>query len=497
MLFSILSGHFGFDRANTADMEKMQSIAKMMWSGDKIIEFTQEEIVYHAPRLVVKNPEDIVVPEGTESVFDFEDAGWIDDKYYVTPQHMMENKLTGKWKSHVVDAILRKHGFSAEDIQNMDFNKVLDRPMSTGESDKADREGGGQTAVPNQILIHEVSKWYDADNDGREERHILEFCDDYLEEDLRFIGYPCDMAMWSYVKLPYEITDTDHYSPRGTVEIENPLADALNEQHNMKLNRQALSTTPIMAYAPGRVNPANLKFKPNNPIPVAFPVNQSFASVMMPDVSASFMMEETLLKGWDEEMMASQDFGIQTPTNMSGSQKARTATEMTQVAQYRAGVRELDIKIWLFGWQEVFKRVWALWMQYGPEKYSYIGENGKTVLVAKKGYAGDFDIIPNGKFGAADSVFETQKVFRRFEMFRGDPLINQQELYREFLNKDDPRLVKRLINQNPQMPPQKIMDMVASQAEAKPTGASNSPGMPPQIQQQGLIGREQMRGNPI
>ncbi|HLA49799.1 MAG TPA: hypothetical protein VJ000_01255 [Thermodesulfovibrionia bacterium] len=450
VIFQVLSNNFGFDREDAVDAAKMLSIAVSIWSKKEAVEFNIDQVVYDAPKLEVIDPEYITVPADTKAVFTLEKARWIDHKFYVTPEEMIQNSLSGKWDKDTVNEILSQIGYKnmGED-RNIDGTIIPDNYI---ERQTKSREGLQIMGTKHHIIIHQVCLWYDSDSDNAEERHILEYAEIYQKKELRFIRYPYNMAMWPYVRVPFEVLDDGFYSSRGTVEIEDPIATALNVQHNQKINRQTLATTPTLIYAPGNFNPSNMKFIPGQAVPVASPVSQNAHYLTHPNVDGSFMNEEAILKGWDEEYIASQDFGITSPSSISGAQRARSATEISQVSQNRLSVRSLDIQIWKAAWQEIFKRLWFLWMQYGPEKvFAYVNSEGKSVEIYKDNYKGNWKFSPNGKFGVSDPLIEAQKAARRFEVLKGDPMINQYELYREMLMLDDPRRQKRLLKTKEQL----------------------------------------------
>ncbi len=56
-----------------------------------------------------------------------------------------------------------------------------------------------------------------------------------------------------------------------------------------------------------------------------------------------------------------------------------------------------------------------------------------------------------GRFGASDPTLKAQIAQRNLEEFKGDPFIDQYELYREHFSSQDPRMVKRLLKTKDQI----------------------------------------------
>jgi len=464
LLFKAMSGIWGFDPENEIDMNKMIAIANELYKGTEAIEFTIEQVVTDSPKLLPLDPEDVTVPVGTESILDLEKAEWIDHMYTVTPAQLWADVLSGKWNKKVALEILSKKGIDPNDLADSKFKNIANKSVSNSELEKNTREGLNEAEQTNAITLHEVCLWYDSDGDGMEERHILDYGEDYMDDALRFIKYPLDMKCWPYVKVPFEITDNRHYSPRGTVQIQDPLASALNIQENQKINRQTLATTPTLFYAPGKFNPKNMKFIPGQPVQVQFPVSQSVQWMLPPGGDQSYIYEEAALKTWGEEVIGSPDSSA-SRLNVGGTSR-KTATEMTITGNESITTRQLDLEIFQAAFALIYERLWSLWMQYGPEELvSYVSSDGRPQAITKGEMFGSYLFTPGGRFGAQNPVLEAQKAFRRFELFNNDPFIDQYELRRQMLAKEDVRMADALLKSKEQLAQEAQSEMQAQQMQ--------------------------------
>lgn len=461
LFMEMLVDLYGFDSTDDNDKTKMRNISTAFYSGAEAVEFSIDEITKDAPEVIILDPERITVPADTISILDLEQARWIDHTYDITPAELLKGKLEGKWKDDVVDEILRLHGIEDDNIQDVDYKK------SGNEEDEGDihrikleqkkREGLSNATKDDSITIHEVSLWYDSDGDGVEERHVLNYCEDYMLGELRFIKYPYWMKKWPFVKIPFEIVDERHYSPRGVIESLNPIADAMNVQHNTKINRQTLSTAPMIWYVPGKVNPNNIRFIPGQPLPVTAPGNQNIGEFRLSDTTISFEREEQMLKAWAEEYIASSDFGIASSINPMGTSKSRTATEIQGIKQSSAGVRKLDITIWKMAWAEIFDRIFSLWIEFGPESvWTAVDNSGKPQELTKEEIKNHYNVVPAGEITTSDPLLEAQKALARYQLLQGNPLVKQEELVRDVLFKDNPRIAKRLLKTDEELQKERL-----------------------------------------
>lgn len=459
VLMGMLSRVYGFDLEDKSDLMKAQNICAEIYKGTAIIEFTVQETRYDAPKWVVLDPKDILVPDDTESIFDLERARWICHQYYVTPSEALNNARIGKWDKEEVTRQLEKVGIYNDDLVDSKYKYGGRVPEQTlDKSQKQGREGITTSHTEKNILIKEVCLWFDSDNDGIEERHILEYADG-SDVELRFIRYPYDMRMWPYVKVIFELADTGHYSNRGTVEIEESVATAINTQHRMKINRQIISSTPTLLYAANKVNPNNFQYIPGEPMPVVPPLNENVKWFMPQNTDATFINEEGILKNWDAELMAANDWGSPMP-NQSG-----TAKEYIGNQGNRIGIRQLDIQIFQKSLKEIYKRTFSLWIQFSSNsKFPFIDSDGTTKFIDKASLMRDYQFQPMGSFGTSNPQLSAQVSQRMYETFINDPMINQYELKRDFITKQgDQKTCKRLLKTKQQIAAEQQQQMVMAQ----------------------------------
>lgn len=462
-LAAVIAKNYGFDLTDKTDNDKVKAIVRLIYEGKDHVEFTVDALVYNAPRVVPLDPECVIVPSDTITEFDLEQAPWVIHRYQVDVATAVSNAKSGKWKRETVEKLLKNRGIKSLD----DYNAALlhtenkqDVNRTNEKTSKNLREGQQVPGTDKVIFVHEVCMWHDRDGDGKPERHILEYAEEIQDMDLRFIPYPYDMAMWPYAKVPFELTDGSHYSPRGIVEILNPLAAALNEQHNMKLNRQYLACTPLAFFNTDAISKFEFgQVAPGKPVGVKGNPNTAVAWVSAPNADMSFVQEEGFIRQWGEDISASSD---QTMINQSG-----TATEAKINTTNRVTVRQQDIELWNMGWREVFKRVFALWLQYGPKTVaSPTSETeAKTeIILSTMAKAWEFNV--NARIGITDPVLEAQKALARVQQFNSmSPqgiYVRQYEMVKDYFEKDDYLLSKKLLKT-----PKQVQEDQQAQAEAE------------------------------
>ena len=451
VLIPLMARIYDFDLEDENDKEKVTNICLELYKGTEVIEFTVSEKVYDAPKLIVLDPEEVIVPSDTLSTFDLEGARWICHQYYVTVADVLSNARTGRWNKETCIGLLEKNGVYEEDIFNYKYEaNGIGVKDTTSLQQKRQREGldlyTGSTEK--SILIKEVCLKLDLDKDGIEERYILEYAEGGTSE-LRFIRYPYTfLKSWPYAKVPFSIEDNRHYSVRGTVEMEEPLAAALNVQHNMKINRQTIASTPTLLYAANKVNPNNFQYIPGQAVPVEPPLNANVQWFMPQNTDQTFIQEENILKSWADELLAANDYG-----SNRVQQGKTTATEINYNASSRVGIRQLDIQVWQKALKEIYKRVFLLWLEFSKDAvFQFQDGDGEIKLIDKASLNRDYQFQPMGSFGSSNPQLSAQIAARMFEVLQGRGDIDQYELLREFVTKQgDPRLAKRILKTKKQI----------------------------------------------
>jgi hypothetical protein len=445
ILIATIASTYGYDMEDKTDNAKVNSIVMNIYkSEDKDnIEFTVDKLVYDAPRLIVLDPESVVIPADTITEFDFEGAPMIIHRYQVSSTDMIANVADEKWDADVVNECLALKGIrTSEDLELSRIKTALNRDKFRAEEDseKDNREGTGNPTTKDIFTILECCYWRDSDGDGKAERHIIEYCEDYKIKALRNIKYPYNMNMWPFVKIPFELTDGAHYSTRGVAEMLYPLNAALNEQTNMRLNRQYLGNTPIAFYNVDQISKYEFQnLTLGKPVAVKGDTKTAVTWQTAPSNDLTFVQEEDILRSWAEDISSSSDMVV---TNSS-----KTAAEAKMGASYRAGVRQADIDIFNMALREVFKRVWELWLQFGPTSvFSPISEDDtQTQEYILSGFNKNWNFNVNGQLGQGDPIIDAQKALARLDRFKGDLRIRQNELYKDYLRKDDFLLSKKLL----------------------------------------------------
>jgi len=428
---------YGLDDSET---EQINAIAGKIRAGQRKIKVNIPQIDYDAPKWIVKDPLDIIVPPDTT---DIQSARWICDISYFAENDLLIDAKGGKYDLGVVTEIIEKN-----------IGKDKTKKDNTIDTEKQARTGVYEELVGSNELVRiwEICCYHDINGDKVKERCVLTICPDYPEKPLRFIEFPYEHGRWPFVEVPFEINGDSYYEARGVPEILDHLQTEMTIQHNQKIDRQTIANSLSFKYIPGVVNPSNIRFIPGQGIPVSR--MDALEPLQVQNVEVSFEREEAILKAWAEEYIGVTDFGVASP--LSPLSEARTKYEVQSVNMAKMQVFSLDGRIFQEAVKELFEQTWALWLQYGPDdvwvrvmnETNPLAPNQPTfsgMNVSKNEIRGNFDIRPGGRIEGTNPVLEAQEALANLQMFKGDPYINQKELRLNYLRKMDGKLANRLM----------------------------------------------------
>ena len=320
-----------------------------------------------------------------------------------------------------------------EFIKKLQGGEKDDETGSTAEQDKYDREGITMTRDKRKIIIwvrweKTASGWW-----------VNEYSPKMPDVILR--GYGCPYlwrgeAWQPYVDLVSEVKGDGWYEPRGLCERLGGFEMIMKRMQDAKLTMMDFYNVPMFGgdYEQNNVN--NFAFKPGQLLP------KGVEPMQMPSPPMSFDQEIYLQKGMSEQYIGTPEAGLVTDTPQGGEKP--TARQVDYHASIQAAMTNL--RGWVFRKRvaEVYKRIWSLIVQYQRDDLVYwVEQDNKTLPV--EALSDMYDIQPAGAIDGWNRQARIQDAFAFFQVFKGDPKINQDGLYKRTLAEKDGRLVNELL----------------------------------------------------
>ncbi|HEX7652959.1 MAG TPA: hypothetical protein VF607_05600 [Verrucomicrobiae bacterium] len=296
-------------------------------------------------------------------------------------------------------------------------------------ADKSLREGITHSSDANRIVIYE--HWVRSPNGWT----IYTYSPQAPDRPLRK-PYGCAYKFNGKVSLPFfsftaEVKDEGWYSPRGLGELLAPVEQYLTKLWNEKADAITFSNRPVLT-ADGEIpNVANLRWQPGEIIP------QNVRGVQLATPPFSYDQEMMFARNIGEQQAMMPDFGI-TTTDGQGS-RPRTATENERISALQSAGMNDNAMMFRDALTQVYRHVWGLLCQFKGSDFAYhaagqIGQLPSSALHER------YLIFPDGSPDGWNRAQRSQLAIQRLQAFAGNPNVSTEELTKEALYADDPRL---------------------------------------------------------
>lgn len=391
--------------------EMESAIDTMLLRGRGVLQVTTDPTDNHRIKFKTIDPLYILMPESAQ---DFDDADfWI----YVQTLTVNQYKMSRQYNQDpaVIAAIRGSQDFT--------FNSL--------ELDKQLREGVTHSARQSEIVL-----WHHWERTAGG-YSVTTFSPQAPTSRIRpVVGCPYKIdgkASAPFFSIAMEIKDPGWYSPRGVAELNAAFEAYGCTLWNSKTDNMKFGTTPLFTSDKEIPNSANIRFNPGEFIP------GGVRAVEFPTPSYSLDQEINFARGLAEQRAKIPDFGI----TEGGDGKPRTATENNRIAglqnvgaDYNGDVFR-DVRL-----RKIYRHTWGLMVQYQPKELAYyIGDDLKQLPT--QALHSEYLVVPTG--GPANKQQKLQSAGARYQLFLGKPNIDQDELARDVLAADDPRLIRRLL----------------------------------------------------
>lgn len=375
----------------------------------------------------------------------------------INPIHLIVPPHTGRlaeadWVVHVQH--YSKHAYKR--LKHFDQTLETIAAICAGESGtaennsyenaKLEREGITKTSTKGQIVVWEV---YSRDDAGK--WRVRTYSPAAPTKPLRpDFGLPYNRGVFGDALPPppfFEITaerkDEGYYDPRGIVERIAPFEASLCRDWNTKQDYQTLTCNPVFSAKNGigqtTGTPTNLRMTPGQIMPF------ELQAVAMPPAPVDITQSMTGTRSVAEQLIGAPDFG----TQQQGKDN-KTAKEVSLIASVMGQATDMRSRNFRRELGHGLRMAWAICQQYRAARREYRTLEGFAEVRAEV-FGRDYVIELNASGDNWNRTMVIQKAQAMFQMFKGDPFIDQFELRRRLLNADDPHAAKSLlINQGSQ-----------------------------------------------
>jgi len=234
-----------------------------------------------------------------------------------------------------------------------------------------------------------------------------------------------------FISFAAEIKDEGWYSPRGLGELLAPVEAYLTKLWNEKADAITFSNRPVLTADGDIPNIANIRWQPGEIIPM------NLRGVQMPAPPLSYDQEMMFARGIGEQQAMTPDFGIVQPDGSGG--KARTATENDRISALQSAGMNDNALMFRDSLTKVYRLCWALLAQFKGGDFSYYAA-GRLGVLPEAALHLSYLIMPDGSPDGWNAQRKAQRALARLQAYQGNPNVSAEELTKEALYADDPRL---------------------------------------------------------
>ncbi|MGH8022540.1 MAG: hypothetical protein ACRED1_03085 [Limisphaerales bacterium] len=249
--------------------------------------------------------------------------------------------------------------------------------------------------------------------------------------------FGCPYRFGGKVSLPFfafqsEVKDEGWYSPRGMGELLAPVESYLTKLWNEKADAITFSNRPVLTADGDIPNVASLRWQPGEIIPM------NIKGVPMPPPPISYDEELAFAASVGEQQAMTPDFGISDMQQAAGG-KPRTATENNRISALQsAGIND-NAQIFRDSLTDVYRHVWGLLCQFRGTDFAFYAA-GNIGTLPEAALHEEYLIYPDGAPDGWNRQKRLQMAISRLQAFQGNQNVSMEELTKEALYADDPRL---------------------------------------------------------
>lgn len=368
----------------------------------------------------------------------------IDPLYIITPWYS-EALQEVDWLVHVykvsVDQYKRNPVYSAQ--QSDDFiAQIKGRSEDSGqraeEQDRQVREGITQVNNDQQIVLWEV---YYRDQGGN---WLIRTISPIAEWDTPIREMPLPESykgQLPFVKISCDLNESGWYSPRGVCEIAARFQQSLSKQWCNQLQWMDYNAQPDFKNTSGApVNAQNFQRRPGGVLPPGIEPNRAN------EMPADFVEQMQFVRALAEDRIQMPD--LNSGEHLAGTRGAKgeiTATQVDAIVGQSNQGNDMRSRVFRLQMAEVYRMCWQLLVKNSnPDEMTFL-QDAQIIQVPKEALHLDYEIRPSGSADSWNTSAQAQKAMMVYQLWNGQPGVNQRGLKEWLAERVDVQLIKRVL----------------------------------------------------
>jgi hypothetical protein len=459
-----LEKQYGLKRAVDEEAQQLLQAAAVIQGGGEYIRLQFREILKDRPSWSAIDPINVIVPQDQEA----ESADNVtiihrmsrpmirqmvkDNWFEPGPAQVLLDKMTASPKDRAND----QKGGEAGNARDL-IKQINDRRTGVNRT--------GRGTVKPEVEIYETFCHLDFGT-GTEEKCKVWWAPEY-ELVLARHEYSLPFDEWPVTTFKFGHDSARAIDNRGIPEMTATFAKLVNAFHNAWVDAASIQLAPALKVKTiaGKM-PEGIKLGPGARIPVQ---HKDDIEPMIHDLR---VLGE-LLRGENQSQQQAENYvGIFDASIRSGARsERRTATEVGAIENMSADIFGLDAKLFQESMSRSFRKIWALWLEFGPpEIFFRVQGQENPVKVKKKDVDKQWDIRAAGTPSNTSRAIMVQNIERVLPLTLQDTtgLVDKAALMKEYF-----RLIDFPLSQKVIRPPEEAAQVQQVMAAARGLGAAD------------------------
>lgn len=398
-----LAMEYGLDVGDPEEREMLAQAAREILQGAEFLKLVYETLREDRPDWRALNPLNTIYDQtGDPETGDF----------FVIIHDMDANALRRKAKDGfflqpaVAEIIERMSDSQRENRQSGNRSGGAGGAMARQQmSDFFDRRAGIHRTGKTQRTTTPIWECYchlDVNRDELEERCVLWYSPEF-DIPMGVTDYVMPFPEWPITLFLFEPQAERPVDSRGIPELLNELQKLVNSYHNARVDASQIVLAPVIQKRSLASDYAQkIQWRPGAVIDV-----QNVGDV------APLTMDLRILQGLFQEQQINQAAAESfigtfdaTINQLNQPAERRTAAEVNAITQLAQNVFGLDARMFQNSMARSFRKIWKLWMEFGPEEvfFRVMGEE-QPVRFKKSEVDLDYDITPAGTPSSTNKAF--------------------------------------------------------------------------------------------
>jgi len=423
---------------------------------DAELDLIVTQVIEDCPRIVNCDIESIIIPSGTKSL---QSASRITHDMWFTEADLRRRSFTGQWDAASVNEVLESSQ-SNRRTGDIDNNRLYTAMRRRSETDyEVDRDDA-------RFKISEVYCY--KMNAQKVPVPVVVTMERQMGMVLRAVEYDYAHGLWPFVESTYEMNEQSIQSSRGIPEKISGLEKHMSSMMRAELNGLMMATSQSFTYRQNSgINPQKLRWLPHMMIPV-----QRHDDLMPIQTNSSVLALERPMLLMQNLITKMTGGRLNTTTNEMRQDRPPTATqvgEQSLASQSSNGLRGMYFQT---GRAAIYRQFWALWRQFGPDKFTAMVTDEPLRELSQHEIRGDFQMVPVGTVADMDPDFRLQQSFQILDlMMKGKQYLDQDARFsadivqaiKEVMDRMDPTTSMRLLKRRS---PEEMQQFLEQQQQA-------------------------------